>query len=118
MRKLMFATNINGTEETGIVDVKSQRVFCLCTKDVADEILKNLGQSSLELKEVNELQVLFKKCFVAGEEFKVGVDNTISNMEKRLPYNKEDMAVKNFNQWYSDNEAEILKTVLGKNCIQ
>jgi len=46
MNKLMFATKINGTEETGIVDIKSQQIFCLCTKEVADEILKAFSNES------------------------------------------------------------------------
>ena len=105
MRKLMYATNLNGTEETGIVDVKSQRVFCLCTKEVADEILKSLGQENQPPTE--QLKIIFNDCFVAGEEFIQGVNNAIARMEKKLPYDKKDLSVKNFNQWYEANKDKI-----------
>lgn len=113
MRKLMFATKINGTEETGIVDIKSQRVFCLCTKEIAGEILKSLKQDDYIDSRKQSLKVILKDCFVAGEEFKVGVDNTIARMEKRIPYSKEDLSVKNFNQWYEVNEVNIHSILLG-----
>jgi hypothetical protein len=41
MRKLVFAKSINGTEETGLIDISKNppEIFCLCDKDKSDEIL-------------------------------------------------------------------------------
>ncbi len=41
MRKLVFGTTINGTDQNGIVDISKNppELFCLCDKDKANEIL-------------------------------------------------------------------------------
>lgn len=40
--KYAFGTDINGTNQTGIVDVKTMKVLCLCPKENADLILQAL----------------------------------------------------------------------------
>ncbi len=41
MENLVYATKINNSELTGLVNVKTQTVYCFCTKEVAEEILEN-----------------------------------------------------------------------------
>lgn len=38
--KLVFATNLNGTDNSGIVNIETMKVFCICEKENADTILK------------------------------------------------------------------------------
>lgn len=40
-RKLVFATKINDSEYSGLIDISKMppEIFCLCDKDIADEIL-------------------------------------------------------------------------------
>jgi hypothetical protein len=46
MRKLYFAKKINGTDETGLIDIAKNppELFCLCEEDKANEIL-NLNKA-------------------------------------------------------------------------
>ena len=46
MRKLIFAKNINGTDETGLIDIAKNppELFCLCEEDKANESL-NLNKA-------------------------------------------------------------------------
>ncbi len=55
MRKLVFVTGINKTEQTGIADVYKTppELFCLCNEDNAKEIL-----SALEFYEKNKLKYI------------------------------------------------------------
>ena len=48
MRKLVFAKKINGTDETGLIDIskKPPELFCLCDEDKANEIL-NLNKADV-----------------------------------------------------------------------
>lgn len=47
METLVYATKINNSELTGLVNVKTQKVYCFCTKEVAEEILKNRKNTSI-----------------------------------------------------------------------
>lgn len=47
MEKLVYATKINKSELTGLVNVKTQTVYCFCTKEVAEEILENRKKSEV-----------------------------------------------------------------------
>lgn len=42
MRNLVFAKNINDTNNTGLIDISQNppEIFCLCEQDKANEILK------------------------------------------------------------------------------
>lgn len=40
-----FATEINGTDATGIVNIKTKEVMCICTKEKAKLILPLLNNT-------------------------------------------------------------------------
>lgn len=65
MEKLMFATKINGTEETGLVDmsVNPPELFCICTKEVATEILNKFKKA----KSYNELKAKIGEFYPEDE---------------------------------------------------
>ena len=47
MEKLHFAKNINGTDETGLIDISSNppAIFCYCAEDVSKKILSALEKA-------------------------------------------------------------------------
>ncbi len=53
--KLMFGTAINGTDETGLIYISEDKpiIFCLCTKEIADIILKSF-QSSEQVNSISK----------------------------------------------------------------
>jgi len=63
MQKLVFASNLNGGSETGIIDLKSKTIFCLCTEEVAKEILFNFKQA----KSYGELEDKISKFYAEDE---------------------------------------------------
>ena len=68
MRKLVFARKINGTDETGLIDISKNppELFCLCGEDKANEIL-NLNKAIVS----GELAVDECKCirFKGGDKW-------------------------------------------------
>ena len=44
MEKYHFVKKINGTDETGIMDIESQKLICLCTEENSELLLKALRQ--------------------------------------------------------------------------
>lgn len=53
MKNLIFAENINGTDEAGIVNVKTMELICLCTKEKSEFILEafKVKESYVELED-------------------------------------------------------------------
>lgn len=47
MENLVYVTKIGDTELTGLIDVTTQKVYCFCPKEVAEEILKNRKNTSI-----------------------------------------------------------------------
>ena len=64
MEKYHFVRKINGTDETGIMDVESQKLICLCTEENSELLLKALRQplvsGSLRCSEQEKAEIIKK----------------------------------------------------------
>jgi len=42
---LVYAIKINGTKQTGLIDVKTQKLFCLCDEEVGKQIVTAISKA-------------------------------------------------------------------------
>ncbi len=74
--------------------------------DKRQEICNLISSSYIN---IDALIIILKECFDAGGLQQKAIDNTITRIEKRLPYDKDDLNVKTFNQWCTSKASEINK---------
>jgi hypothetical protein len=53
MIKYAYAININGTDQTGIINLETQTVVCFCTEENSKVLLKSLNDSLSEAIKIN-----------------------------------------------------------------
>lgn len=52
--KYMFATNINGTEESGIIDMDVMKLICICPKENSELLLQALNKQFIENNKIKK----------------------------------------------------------------
>ena len=69
MKDLIFAKNINGTDEAGIINVKTMELLCLCTKENSELILRafEIRDSYIELED--KIAKFYEDDEINGSEF-------------------------------------------------
>ena len=63
MEKYHFVRKINGTDETGIMDVESQKLICLCTEENSELLLKALRQPLVSGSDLVKTGWNIRECF-------------------------------------------------------
>jgi len=63
MEKYHFVKKINGTDETGIMDVESQKLICLCTEENSELLLKALRQPLVSGSDLVKTGWNIRECF-------------------------------------------------------
>lgn len=61
MENLVYAKKIGDSQFTGLVDTKNNKVYCFCTKKVAEEILENRRKIQPIISDKNKTEIEWRE---------------------------------------------------------